>query len=234
MRRAYFHLVPFVVCGALAVTACGSSKGARCPEGPDGKPIVACPLCPEVPVVKKAKKASVIAADLLRLDKPRRIGLVALSEDGMRALIRAEDATVGSYFQTLSFVADSSLPKVDKTFMFDRATETTVKAQAMKGFKPHVGPPSQVNASGVSLLAADRGEVVLVYALSGERAVPVVELPRLVDADGRKSDVTMVKLAWDPTGARAVVIHRQTLAADQGFSSDWIHVVPVPADALPF
>jgi len=234
MRRAHLSLAQFVVCGALALAACGSSNGARCPEGPDGKPIVECPACPEVPVVKKAKKASVIAADLLRLDKPRRIGLVALSEDGMRALIRAEDTTVGSYFQTVSFVSDTALPKVDKTFMFDRATETTVKAQAMKGFKAHAGPPSQVNAAGVSLLAADRGELVVVYALSGERAVPVIELPRMVDADGRRSDVTMVKLAWDPTGARAIVIHRQTLAADLGFSSDWIHVVAVPADTLPF
>lgn len=234
MRRNYWPLAHLVVCGVVALAACGSSNGARCPEGREGKPGVDCPACPEVPVIAKAKKARTIAADLLRLDKPRRIGLTALSEDGMRALIRVEDATVGSYFQTLSFVSDTALPKVDKTFMFDRPTEATVKAQAMKGFKAHVGPLSQVNAAGVSLLAADRGEAVVVYALSNERAVPVIELPRLVDDDGRKSDVTMVKLAWDPTGARAVIIHRQALAADLGFSSDWIHVVAVPADALPF
>jgi len=237
MRRVLLlgmYVTVLMAGGGLA--ACGSSSAAVCPDQPDkGGPGGPCPVCPEEASVAKAKKPVAVSADELRLDRPRRIALAALTEDGGRALLRVEDSNVGTYFQTVQLaVTDTAVPKVDKTFMFDRPTETSVRAQALKGFKAHPGPPSQVNAAGVTLLAADRGAAVVVYALSGERAVPVIELPRLADADGRRSDVTMVKLAWDPTGQRAIIIHRQTTTADLGFSSDWIHVVPVPAGALPF
>lgn len=215
---------------AVLFSACASGSGAKCKDKPE-PPGVVCPECPEI---KPAGRAVKVPRDTLGMERPRRIQLVAFTVDGARALLRVEDATSGSYFQTLTLAGDPVVPKVEKTFMFDRATESTIKAQAMKGFKAHPGPPSQVNGNGVSLLAADRDEEVVVYALKGERAVPVIELPRLIDADGRVSDVTMVKLAWDPTGEKALVIHRQALAADLGFSSDWIHVVSVPASALPF
>jgi len=218
---------------ALSVSAgCASSGGAKCKDAPSGEAPTACPECPAPP--RPAGRAVKVERESLGMERPRRIQLLAFTADGARALIRVEDGTSGNYFQTLQLVTDTLVPKVDKTFMFDRATESTIKAQAMKGFKAHPGPPSQVNADGVALLMADRGEALVVYALKGERAVPVVELPRLVDADGRASDVSTVKLAWDPTGARAVIIHRQALAADLGFASDWIHVVPVQARALPF
>lgn len=218
---------------ALVVsTGCGSSSGAKCKDAPDGPPPSTCPECPAPP--RPAGRAVKVEREALGMERPRRIQLLAFTVDGLRALVRVEDSMSGSYFQTLQLASDTVAPKVDKTFMFDRATESTVKAQAMKGFKAHPGPPSQVNADGVALVMADRGEALVVYALKGERAVPLVEMPRLTDADGRASDVSMVKLAWDPTGARAVIIHRQALAADQGFTSDWIHVVPVQASALPF
>lgn len=216
----------------VMATGCGSSNGAKCKDAPDGPPPSSCPECPAPP--RPAGRAVKVEREALGMERPRRIQLLAFTVDGSRALIRVEDSMSGSYFQTLQLVGDALAPKVDKTFMFDRATESTVKAQAMKGFKAHPGPPSQVNAGGVTLVMADRGEALVVYALKGERAVPLVEMPRLVDADGRASDVSMVKLAWDPTGTRAVIIHRQALAADHGFSSDWIHVVPVQASALPF
>lgn len=217
----------------LAATGCGSSSGATCPDpvkGPEG-PAAGCPECPPPP--RAAGRALEVPREALSLDRPRRVSLVGFSTDGMRALVRAEDASVGSYFQTLDLSVSPS-PKVDKTFMFDRASESTVRAQALKGFKLHPGPPSQVDARGVSLLAADRDGQIVVYALSGERAVPIAKLPRLVDADGRASDVSMIKLAWDPTGERVLFIHRQATTADQGFASDWVHVFPVPASSLPF
>lgn len=223
------------VCGALmwvALVGCGSSSGARCEAAPDGPPLAACPECPAPQ--KAAGRPLELGREALGMERPRKIQLVAFTVDGARALLRVEDGMSGNYFQTVQLAGDTPAPKVDKTLMFDRATETTVKAQALKGFKAHPGPPSQVNADGVALVMADRGGALVVYALKGERAVPVVELPRLVDADGRASDVSMVKLAWDPTGTRAVIIHRQALAADHGFASDWIHVVPVQASALPF
>jgi hypothetical protein len=228
--RATLAALGLAVCTAALFSACASSSGAKCDDKAAPSPVV----CPECPQVRPAGRAAKVPREALGMERPRKIQLVSFTADGSRALIRVEDATSGSYFQTLQLVGEAMAPKVDKTHMFDRATESTVKAQAMKGFKAHPGPPSQVNADGVSLLAADRGDAVVIYALKGERAVPVIELPRLVDADGRASDVTMVKLAWDPTGARALIIHRQTLAADLGFASDWVHVVAVPASELPF
>lgn len=227
-----------LVLSAGGLSACGSSNGARCPdpEGPGGGP-AACEPCPACPAAPAAGPAVIkIAADTLRLDRPRRIALSALSEDGTRALLRVEDSAVGTFFQNVLLVNPDGtpVPKVDKVSMFDRASETSVRAQALKGFKAHPGPPSSVDARGVTLVGAERGTAVTVFAMMGERAVPIVELPRLSDADGRPSDVQVAKLAWDPTGKRVIIIHRQALSADLGFASDFIHVVPVDARALPF
>ncbi len=209
--------------------ACGSSNGARCP---DPKAVEPCPVCPAPP--KAGPTPLAIPADTLRQDRERRITLVAFSEDGARALLRVEDDMVGDYYQTV-LLSEAPVPKIDKTWMFQQLTEPAVKKQALRAIKPHdPGPPSQENAAGVTLVAADDGDRILVLALHGERAVPIATLPRLVDADKRASDVSIVKLAWDPTGTRAVVIHGQALAADQGFESQWIHVVPVDPKTLPF
>lgn len=214
------------------VAGCGSSSGAKCPEGEE-RPLPECPACPPAP--RPAGPAVVIPVDTLPTDRERRQRLVGFSQDGATALLRVEDDAVGDYFATVDLRV-APVPKVIKTWLFQASlTEPIALKQALRGIKPQAaGPPSQKNAAGVALVATDDGARVVVLAMKGERAVPIATLPRLADEDGVPADVSVVKLAWDPTGTRALVIHGQRLAAAPGFESQWVHVIHVDPAALPF
>lgn len=216
----------------LALAACGSSEGARCPDGPPPPDARPCPECPPPP--RSAPPAFVIGAETMPIDREQRVSLVAFSEDGRVALVRIEDDAVGDLFKTVDLTS-GPVPKLIKTWFFQSLTEPVALRQALRAIKPQAPPPaSQQNAAGVTLVAADHGAKVLVYAMKGERAVPIAELPRLKDADGVPADVSVAKLAWDPSGTRAVVIHGQRLAAAPGFESQWMHVLQVDPSLLPF
>lgn len=223
----------FLQCGvALTLAACGSSEGARCPDGPPPPDARVCPECPPAP--RPASPALVIGAETMPIDREQRVSLVAFSEDGRVALLRIEDDAVGDLFKTVDLTT-GPVPKLIKTWFFQSLTEPVALRQALRAIKPQAPPPaSQVNQAGVTLVAADHGARVVIYAMKGERAVPLAELPRLSDADGVPADVSVMKLAWDPSGARALVIHGQRLAAAPGFESQWVHVLQVDASALPF
>lgn len=167
-------------------------------------------------------------------DRRQRVSLMGFSRDGEVALLRIEDAAVGELFKTVDLTA-SPVPKLVKTWFFQELTEPVAKRRALEAIEPRApAPASQRNQAGVTLLAADQGERIVVLAMKGERAVPIATLPRLRDADGVLGDVNLVKLAWDPSGTRAVVIHGQQLWAAPGFESQWIHVLPVDPRSLPF
>jgi|GEM_PF-1479898 len=215
----------------VAGTACGSSSGAKCPDEPTDKPL-ACPVCAPPPRPGPAPVA--IAADTLTTDREQRVSLVAFSQDGASALLRIEDDIVGDLFKTVDLTV-TPVPMLIKTWLFQSLTEPVALKQALRAVKPQApGPASQKNQAGVSLVASDDGERIVVLAMKGERAVPIATLPRLRDEDGVLADVSVVKLAWDPTGTRAIVIHAQKLAAAPGFESQWVHVIPVDPASLPF
>jgi len=212
--------------------ACGSSSGAKCPEAPPTTP-PDCPVC--APEPRPAGSAVAIPVETLPTDRERRQSLVGFSQDGATALLRVEDDAVGDFFVTVDLRV-APVPKVIKTWLFQESlTEPIALKQALRGIKPPAaGPPSQKNAAGVALVATDDGPQIVVLAMRGERAVPIATLPRLVDDDGVPADVSVVKLAWDPTGTRALVIHGQRLAAAPGYESQWVHVVHVDPATLPF
>jgi len=170
----------------------------------------------------------------LTTDREQRVSLIAFSQDGLSALLRIEDAAVGDLFKTVDLTV-APVPKLIKTWLFQSLTEPVALKQALRAIKPQApGPVSQKNQAGVSLVAADDGERIVVFAMKGERAVPIAILPRLRDEDGVLAEVSVTKLAWDPTGTRAVVIHAQKFAAAPGFESEWVHVVAVDPASLPF
>lgn len=215
----------------VTAAACGSTSGAKKPDGecPTCEPCAACPPAP-----KPGPAPLVIGEDLLPHDRSRTYELVALAADGGSALVRLEDEQAGDFYQQLDLTSGFA-PKVLKFWAYQSFTEPTTKKAALKSVKPAApAPPSQVNAAGVVALAADAGDHIAIYAMKAERAVEVARIARLKDGDGAPSDASVLKLAWDPTGARLIVIHRQTLAADQGFTTDWVHVVAVDPKTLPF
>ncbi|MCC6622072.1 MAG: hypothetical protein IT385_12490 [Deltaproteobacteria bacterium] len=219
---------------ALIAAGCGSGNGAKKPDGDD--PVCptpeACPVCPAAP--KPGPAPVVIGADQLDVDRSRRISLMALSADGKGALVRVEDELVGDFFQHLDLTSGTS-PKAIKAWPFQAFTEPTTRKQALKAVRPEAPwPPSQRSAAGLVALAADEADAVAIYVMKGERAVKVARIARLKDDAGALADVAITKLAWDPTGSRIVVIHEQTLAASPGFTSDWVHVVTVDPQTLPF
>ena len=222
-----------LVVWCVALAACASDSGAKkCPEV--GDPKVPKPECPVCETPKPAGAPVAIAADTLTTDREKRVSLVAFSADGGTALLRVEDDAVGDFFETVDLNV-SPVPKLVKTWMFQSLTEPVAEKQALRAVKPAApGPASQKNAAGVTLVASDDGERVLVLAMKGERAVPIATLPRLKDADGVLADVSVMKLAWDPSGTRALVIHQQKLAAAPGFASQWVHVLKVDPASLPF
>lgn len=220
-----------ILLGSAALAACGSSSGATCPDTPPEAS--ECPVCPPAP--RPGGPIIQIPIEALPTDRERRQSLVGFSQDGTTALLRVEDEAVGDFFVTVDLRV-APVPKVIKTWLFQESlTEPIALKQALRGIKPQAaGPASQKNAAGISLLATDDGERVLVMAMKGERTVPIATLPRLRDEDGAFADVSVVKLAWDPTGTRALVIHAQRLAATPGFESQWVHVLHVDPASLPF
>lgn len=220
------------VLAVVATSACGTSgSGAK---GED-KPCPTCEPCAECPPPPKPGPAPVvIGADLISTDRSRALKLVRLSADGKSALVRIDDELAGDFFQALDLTSGVA-PKVVKAWPFQQPTEPTTRKQALKSVKPEAPwPPSQRSASGLVALAADEAETVAIYVMKGERAVKVAQIARLKDEDGALADVAVTKLAWDPTGARLLVIHTQTLAAAPGFTSDWLHVLTIDPAKLPF
>jgi hypothetical protein len=214
--------------GLPAVGGACASADKKCPELP------APPECPACDTGRPAAPPIAIPATTLPTDRARKIRLEGFSQDGATALLRVEDAAVGSFLQTVD-LAVTPVPKLVKSWQFQDLTEPVAYQQALRALKPQAaGPQSARNAAGVMLLAADAGERVLVLASKGERAVPIAALPRLRDADGLLADVGGVKLAWDPSGRRALVIHGQRLLAAPGFESQWLHVIEVDPATLPF
>jgi hypothetical protein len=231
-RLTAFHdpLQRFLLISLFSIAGCGSTNGAKCPEDSATPP--QCPACPDGP--RPAGAPLVIPAETLTTDRERRLSLVAFSENGGTALLRVEDDAVGDFFETVDLAVEP-VPRVLKTWMFQSLTEPLALRQALRALKPQAaGPASQKNRAGVTLVGADDGERVVILAMKGERAVPIATLSRLRDADGVLADVSIVKLAWDPTGVRALVIHGQRLAAAPGFESQWLHVLKVDPSALPF
>ena len=218
-------LVSFVTVSILA--ACGSSSGVTCPDVP---PPPRCPEC--APVPPPGPSPIQIDKATLTTDREQRVSLVAFSGDGTVALLRVEDDAVGDLFKTVDLTT-GPVPKVVKTWLFQGLTETVALKQAMRSLKsPAPFPTSQTNAAGVTLMGADIGDAIVVLAMKGERALPIATVPRLVDEDGVRSQATVIDLAWDPTGTRVVIVHRQKLQAAPGFESSWVHVIAVPP--LPF
>lgn len=214
---------------AAGLIACGSSSGVTCPDVP---PPPRCPECAAPP--RPGPSVVEIPKDTLPTDREQRVSLVAFSGDGAIALLRVEDDVVGDLFKTVDLTT-GPVPKVVKTWLFQGLTETVALKQAMRSLKsPAPFPTSQTNAAGVSLVAADMGPALVVLAMKGERAVPVAKIPRLSDEDGVAAEAAVTDLAWDPTGTRVVIVHRQKLAAAPGFESSWVHVIPLPPEALPF
>lgn len=216
---------------------CGSSNGARAPDKEACAAAKACDVCEVCEVCPAAPgpgpKAVVIGADQLSTDRARKVELMALAADGKSALVRVEDELVGDYFQHLDLTSGTS-PKAIKAWPYQGFTEPTTRKQALKAVRPEAPwPPSQRSASGLVALAADEAKTIAIYIMKGERAVKVAELARLTDDEGALADVAVTKLAWDPTGARLIVVHRQTLAASPGFSSDFVHVVTVDPASIP-
>lgn len=223
----------FAIMGMLALfgAGCGSSSGAKCPDAPPEKP-PGCPVCTEAP--RPGPKPIEIPAATLTTDREQRVSLIAFSQDGATALLRIEDASVGNLFKTVDLNV-TPVPKLIKTWLFQAPEEAATLKLALRALKSQApGPASAKNKAGVSLVAADDGERIVVLAMKGERSVPIATLPRLRDEDGVLADVSLTKLAWDPTGARAVLIHAQKLAAAPGFESDWVHVIAVDPASLPF
>jgi len=230
---ARFAAPPLV---ALLLAACGSSNGAKKPDGTDpvcpNPETSECPVCPAPP--RPGPAPVVIGADQIDVDRSRAVSLVAMSADGKGALVRVEDELVGDYFQHLDLTSGTS-PKAHKAWPYQSFTEPTTKKQALKAVRPEAPwPPSQRSSTGLVALAADEAEAVAIYVMKGERAVKVAQIARLKDEAGAWADVAVTKLAWDPTGARLLVIHAQTLAASPGFTSNWVHVVTVDPATLPF
>ena len=218
----------------LATTlGCGSSGGATCPDkdplsASDPKP---CPICP---VVRPAQAPTKIGAETLKRDRERHFALIAMAADGASALVRLDDAAAGAFYQLVDLNV-TPVPKLIKSWRLEDVGEKDALKAATKAMKVVApGPPSQRNAADIALLAADDGAEVTILAMKGERAVPIATLPRLTDEDGGLSDVSIIKLAWDPTGTRAIIIHRQKSAGPPALTTEWLHVVPVAKDALPF
>ncbi len=209
---------------------CGSSSATKCPDADPLKPRE-CPIC--APAPRPGPPPVTVGADTMATDREQRVSLVALSQDGATALVRIEDELVGDLFKTVDLRV-APVPKLVQTWLFQGFTEAVARRQALRTIKVAAGPMSQTNAAGVTLVASDAGEHVVVLAMKGERAVPIATLPRLRDADGLASDVSIIKLAWDPTGQRALVIHEQRLAAAPGFEGQWLHVLHVDPTTLPF
>ncbi len=220
------HVLPVVVSALLAACASAptSVPSADCPAAPP------CPVCP---TPAPASPPNRVDSSTVTTDRQRGIELVAFSIDGRRALVRVSDSASGDAYQQVDLDV-SPIPKVEKTWRVEEYGEDAARAKALKALKPHPGPPSQQNAAGITLVAADAQDTIIIFAMKGERAIPLALLPRLVDGDKRPAEVNIPKLAWDPSGTRALIIHEQILTADQGFRSAFLHVVPITAEALPF
>jgi hypothetical protein len=216
-----------LVFGHLLLACASTGQSAPPPECP------AAPICPICPTSTPSRPPTRIDPGTITTDRQRNIELIAFSNDGKRALVRVADRASGEAYQQLDLDI-SPIPKIEKIWRIEEYGEEAARAKALKALKPHAGPPSQQNASGITLLAADDGADLALYALKGERAIPIARIPRLMDEDERPSEINVPKLAWDPSGTRALIIHEQVLTADQGFQSAFLHVFPVPADALPF
>ena len=225
-------LAPAMVAALTTIlnSGCGSTGASKCPDADPTKP-PECPICAPTPRPGPAPIA--IGADTMSIDREQRVSLVALSQYGTTALVRIEDELVGDLFKTVDLRV-TPVPKLVQTWLFQSLTETVARRQALRTLKVAAGPMSQTNAAGVTLVASDAGDHVVVLAMKGDRAVPIATLPRLRDADGLASDVSVIKLAWDPTGQRALVIHEQRLAAAPGFEGQWLHVLNVDPASLPF
>lgn len=225
-------LAPSILAALTTIlnSGCGSSGATKCPDVDPTRP-PECPIC--APTPRPGPPPIVIGADTMSTDREQRVSLVALSQDGATALVRIEDEQVGDLFKTVDLRV-SPVPKLVQTWLFQSFTETVARKQALRTIKIAPGPMSQTNAAGVTLVASDAGDHIVVLAMKGERAVPIATLPRLRDADGLAADVSVIKLAWDPTGQRAIVIHEQRLAAAPGFEGQWLHVLHVDPASLPF
>jgi hypothetical protein len=222
---------------SIGLSAALGAACASAPTSPASCPEISEKACPEIPLCPPPPAAArppiEVRSEALPTDRERDLELVALSQDGKRALLRVVDKATGAFYQTVDLDI-SPVPKPDKTWRIEEFGEDLARSKALKALKPDPQPPSQRNAAGVSLVATDALTHIAILALSGERAVVIATLPRLTDDAERPSEVSIPKLAWDPTGTRALVIHKQALAAGQGFQSAWIHVFPVPPTALPF
>lgn len=221
----------FIAVIVASSLGCGSSGGATCP---DKDPVPEPKTCPVCPVLRQAQAPTKVGVETLKRDRERHFALVAMAADGSSALLRLDDAAAGAFYQLVD-LAVSPVPKLIKSWRLEDVGEKDAMKAATKAMKVIApGPPSQRNAAGVSLLATDDGAEITILAMKGERAVPIATLPRLSDEDGALSDVSIIKLAWDPTGTRALIIHRQKTAGPPALTSEWLHVVPVAKDALPF
>ncbi|MFO0745755.1 MAG: hypothetical protein U1F43_08785 [Myxococcota bacterium] len=228
MNHAFFASA--LALSIVTVAGCGSSSGAKKPdECPVCKPCDACP-----PPPRPGPAPIVIGEDALPHDRSRSFELVALAADGKSALVRLEDEQAGDFYQQLDLTGPA-LPKPIKFWPYQAFTEPTTKKQAMKAVKPEAPwPPSQRTAGGLVALAADEADHIALYVMKDERAVLVARIARLKDEAGAPADVAVIKLAWDPSGTRLVVIHRQTLLAAPGFTTDFVHVITIDPKTLPF
>ncbi len=217
---------------AVAGLGCASGKAVECPPPPF------CETCPPAP--KTAGKPFDVPRDSLQRDRERRFKVVAFSADGTRALIRAEDEMVGDSFQLVDLVGGgaSFATKPIKAWLFQSFIEKPTEKQARRALEPIAPPPISSRTApgpeGLSLVAADVADALVVYVMRGERSVPYLRIPRLAAADGTPATIEIRTLAWDPTGQRAIVIHAQKVPEDPAFESEFLHVLTLDPTRLPF
>ncbi|MCA9518298.1 MAG: hypothetical protein KC635_25355 [Myxococcales bacterium] len=214
-----------VAAAAVAVAACASDAAVDCPRCPD--PVTTPP--PEATKPKPAKPPRDAAAR--QTDRRQTLAFVGFTKDGAKFMVEANDEFMGDVLQvwdasagrivdslvTTSFTRASALKKLLKKHAVVELTEGSAK-------RPD---------GDLALLGADDGDWLVIYAQEGERAVPVLRLPRLVDKD-RRADASVARILWAPSGDYAVVLSRQVLPAPFAFASDYVDIWRYDPDELPF
>ena len=230
--RLSIALVPSLCAASIAGLGCASQKAAECPPPPF------CETCPPAP--KPAGKPLDVPRDTLQVDREKHFQVVAFSADGTRALLRAEDEMVGDSFQLVDLVGGAATfaTKPIKAWLFQSFIAKPTEKQARRALEPAAPPPISSRTApgpeGLSLVAADVPDALVVYVMRGERSVPYLRIPRLAAADGTPATIEIRALAWDPTGKRAIVIHAQKVPDDPAFESEFLHVLTLDPKRLPF
>lgn len=234
--RLSFAVVPSLCASILAASVpglgCASGKVAECPPPPF------CETC--APAPKPAGKPLEVPRESLQVDREKRFQVVAFSADGTRALLRAEDEMVGDSFQLVDLVGGAATfaTKPIKAWLFQSFIAKPTEKQARRALEPAAPPPISSRTApgpeGLSLVAADVPDALVVYVMRGERSIPYLRIPRLAAADGTPATIEIRALAWDPTGKRALVIHAQKVPDDPAFESEFLHVLTLDPKRLPF